>query len=114
NIAALGAHVGLIGVVGADEPGRQVRRLAGEAMIDAHLVEDQADMPTTLKMRVLGRQQQLLRVDFEQQPGAQALAAVDSCVGERIAQYDMLVLSDYAKGALAQVDALIAVARRAG
>jgi rfaE bifunctional protein kinase chain/domain len=114
NIAALGAHVGLVGVVGADEAGQQVRRLAGDAMIDAHLVEDQADMATTLKMRVLGRQQQLLRVDFEQHPGAQALAALDACVAQLIGQYDMLVLSDYAKGALAQVDAMIAGARRAG
>lgn len=114
NIAALGAYAGLVGVVGADEAGQRVRQLAREALIEEHLVDDQADMPTTLKMRVLGRQQQLLRVDFEQEPGAQALAAIDSCIVELIAQYDMLVLSDYAKGALAKVEPIIAVARQAG
>lgn len=114
NIAALGAHAGLVGVIGADEPGQQVRRLVQEASIDGHLVENQADMPTTLKMRVLGRQQQLLRVDFEQEPGAQALTALGSCVADLVAQYDMLVLSDYAKGALGRVDAMIAAARQAG
>lgn len=114
NIAALGAHAGLVGVIGADEAGQQVRHLAREALIEEHLVEDQADMPTTLKMRVLGRQQQMLRVDFEQEPCAVALAALDSQVSGLLAQYDMLVLSDYAKGALAQVDTIIAAARHAG
>src|SRR3546814_8650986 len=75
NIAALGAQVGLMGVVGMDEAGAEVRRMTREAGIDEHLIEDQADMATTLKMRVLGRQQQLLRVDFEQGPGPQALDA---------------------------------------
>lgn len=114
NIAALGARVGLVGVVGADEAGQQVRQLAREASIDEHLVEDQANMPTTLKMRVLGRQQQLLRVDFEQEPGAAALGALDSQVSGLLSEYDMLVLSDYAKGALAQVDTIIAAAHHAG
>lgn len=114
NIAALGAHVGLVGVIGADEAGQQVRRLVHEASIQEHLVEDQAHMPTTLKMRVLGRQQQLLRVDFEQEPGLQALSALEANVSGLIAQYDMLVLSDYAKGALARVDMVIAAARQAG
>ncbi|MBV6272227.1 D-glycero-beta-D-manno-heptose-7-phosphate kinase [Alcaligenaceae bacterium CGII-47] len=114
NIAALGAHVGLVGVIGADEAGQQVRLLAHEALIEEHLLEDQAKMPTTLKMRVLGRQQQLLRVDFEQEPSAESLAALVSRVSKMMAQYDMLVLSDYAKGALAEVEKIIAVARQAG
>src|SRR5690606_4135332 len=65
NIAALGAGASLLGVVGADEPGVRVSELATEAGIAASLVTDAA-VPTTLKMRVLGRQQQLLRVDFEE------------------------------------------------
>lgn len=114
NIAALGAKVGLIGVVGADEAGAQVAKLSTEAGVQAHLVEDTGGMDTTLKMRVLGRQQQLLRVDFEHPPGERALDGLDTRVASLIAEYDLLVLSDYAKGTLARVEGLIQAARAAG
>ena len=67
NVAALGGHVTLIGVLGEDEAGVSVRKLAREAGIEGELIVDPT-LHTTLKMRVLGRQQQLLRVDFEQHP----------------------------------------------
>ncbi|HUH40445.1 MAG TPA: D-glycero-beta-D-manno-heptose-7-phosphate kinase [Castellaniella sp.] len=113
NIVALGAQVILVGVVGADEAGAQVQRLASEAGIDTHLVSD-AGMDTTLKMRVMGRQQQLLRVDFEHEPGERALDGVDTRVAAALGQCDLVVLSDYAKGALARVEGLIRAARAAG
>ncbi len=113
NIVALGAKASLLGVVGADEAGDKVRDLAGEAGINACLVAD-AQSPTTLKMRVLGRQQQLLRVDFEEGPGADCLAKMETQARQLLAEHDLLVLSDYAKGSLGQVEALIAAAREAG
>ncbi|AHV94770.1 pfkB carbohydrate kinase family protein [Bordetella holmesii ATCC 51541] len=67
NIAALGAHATLIGVVGADEAGGRIAALASEAGVRTDLIADPQGH-TTLKMRVLGRQQQLLRVDFEESP----------------------------------------------
>src|SRR5690606_36844199 len=103
----------LLGIVGGDEAGGKIRDLAREAGINSWLVAD-ADLPTTLKMRVLGRQQQLLRVDFEQEPGQQSLSKLEAQAKQLIAQHDMLVLSDYAKGALAQVEVLINAARDAG
>src|SRR5690554_4481487 len=104
NIAALGAQATLVGVVGDDEAGERIDRLAGEAGVRADLVRD-AEHPTTLKMRVLGRQQQLLRVDFEQHPAAAALDGVDAAVARHLAGHDVVVLSDYAKGALDRVAA---------
>src|SRR3546814_2186680 len=65
-------------------------------------------------MRVLGRQQQLLRVDFEEGPGEACLTSLRSRVIDQIAGHDMLVLSDYAKGALSHVEQLIQAARAAG
>ncbi|MBB5217101.1 D-glycero-beta-D-manno-heptose-7-phosphate kinase [Parapusillimonas granuli] len=112
NIAALGAQASLLGVVGADEAGEKVGRLADEAGIHARLVVDPG-MHTTLKMRVLGRQQQLLRVDFEEGPGPGSLDGLESQARELIGRHDMLVVSDYAKGALAHVERLIAAAREA-
>jgi D-glycero-beta-D-manno-heptose-7-phosphate kinase len=113
NIAALGAHATLLGIVGSDEAGKKVRDLAAEAGIGARLVQD-GSLPTTLKMRVLGRQQQLLRVDFEQTPGKASLASLESQAIALVGQYSMIVLSDYAKGALQRVGVLIAAARAAG
>jgi rfaE bifunctional protein kinase chain/domain len=113
NIAALGAGVSLVGVVGNDEAGQAVSRLARHDGVQADLVTD-TQMPTTLKMRVLGRQQQLLRVDFEQEPSAAALDAIDQKFDQLLKQHHMVVLSDYAKGVLGRVQTLIARARAAG
>ncbi len=114
NIVALGAQAGLLGVIGADEAGARVRALVREAGIGDFLVEDTQGMGTTLKMRVLGRQQQLLRVDFEQGPGPRSLDALDTGLAAVVADYDLLVLSDYAKGALGRVEGLIRTAHDQG
>ena len=114
NIVALGAQVGLMGVVGSDEAGARVRAMTREAGVRDHLIEDAEGMDTTLKMRVLGRQQQLLRVDFEQGPGARALDALDDSLSQILADYDLLVLSDYAKGSLSRVEPMIQAARARG
>ncbi|SEI92975.1 D-glycero-beta-D-manno-heptose-7-phosphate kinase [Achromobacter sp. NFACC18-2] len=113
NVAALGGHVTLVGVLGQDEAGDSVRRLAAEAGIQGDLIADE-QLHTTLKMRVLGRQQQLLRVDFEQHPSQASLDAVDAALARHMANHDIVVLSDYAKGVLARVESLIALARNAG
>ncbi|WP_088139181.1 D-glycero-beta-D-manno-heptose-7-phosphate kinase [Achromobacter xylosoxidans] len=113
NVAALGGHVTLVGVLGEDEAGDSVRRLSAEAGIQADLVAD-TSLHTTLKMRVLGRQQQLLRVDFEQHPAQAALDCVDAAFARHLANHDIVVLSDYAKGVLTRVESLIALARSAG
>ncbi len=112
NVAALGGHVTLVGVLGQDEAGDSVRRLSTEAGIQGDLIADDA-LHTTLKMRVLGRQQQLLRVDFEQHPSQAALDAVDAALARHLANHDIVVLSDYAKGVLTRVESLIALARSA-
>lgn len=113
NIVALGAQASLMGLVGDDEAGEKVATLAQDEGIQARLVVD-ASMPTTLKMRVLGRQQQLLRVDFEQLPEDGGLDALMADMRGIVAGHDIVVLSDYAKGCLARVEGLIAACRQAG
>lgn len=110
NVVSLGANVTLVGVVGQDEAGAKVRELLQQAGVQNHLVADPAH-PTTLKMRVLGRQQQLLRIDFEEKPDAALIDKMHAEIAPLIAQHDVVVLSDYAKGALAKVEALIQMAR---
>jgi rfaE bifunctional protein kinase chain/domain len=113
NIVALGAKATLVGLVGQDEAAQRMHALLTEAGIEAHLIADSAH-PTTLKMRVLGKQQQLLRIDFEEKPTPSLLKSLSDHVEKLLAVHDVVVLSDYAKGALAQVEVLIELARKKG
>ncbi len=111
NIAALGAQASLLGVVGQDEAGDAVDELLAKANIGSYLQRDQA-ISTIIKLRVIGRQQQLLRIDFEQPPGELVLRDKLSQFNALLAQYDVIVLSDYAKGSLVNVAEMIAAAQQ--
>ncbi|HEY0878526.1 MAG TPA: D-glycero-beta-D-manno-heptose-7-phosphate kinase [Zeimonas sp.] len=112
NAAVLGVHTTLVGVVGDDEPGTRIEALAAGCGITLRAARD-AQVPTTIKLRVIGRNQQLLRVDFEQAPGEPMLARTTESVRAALPSCSVLVLSDYGKGALARIDTLIALAREA-
>lgn len=113
NAIVLGAPATLVGVVGDDEAGRRVEALARAQGIDAELAID-PQLPTTIKLRVIGRQQQLLRIDFEQVPDEQVLARKLDVLRARIGAAGVVVLSDYGKGGLAQIRDIIALAGAAG
>lgn len=111
NAAALGARVTLLSVVGQDEPGRRLRELLREEKIAARLHYDRT-IDTTVKLRVIGRQQQLLRIDFETTPSHEILRTKLSDYARLVAACDVVVLSDYGKGGLAHITRMIALARR--
>ena len=113
NCAALGAQVALLSVVGADEAGASLARLMAGSGIDASLLED-PQLNTTVKLRVLGRQQQLLRIDFENAPDHEVLRAKLSEFRDRVAHCDVVILSDYGKGGLTHISELIELARACG
>jgi len=113
NAAALGARMTLLSVVGRDEAGASLRRLMAEGGIDASLHEDEA-FDTIVKLRVISRQQQLLRIDFETAPSHEVLAAKLAEFAERVADCDAVILSDYGKGGLAHIGEMIRLARAAG
>ncbi len=113
NAAALGAHCGLLGVVGADEAGAQVEQLLQDARIHSYLQRDEA-ISTIIKLRVIGRQQQLLRIDFEDAPTDTVLRDKLTQFNTLLPDYDVVVLSDYNKGSLVNVRDMIAAGRAAG
>lgn len=113
NIAALGARCGLLTVVGDDEPGRSLRALLASTAIEPHLHVD-VDLATTVKLRVIARQQQMIRVDFENQPQSEVLAAHLDEFAALLSRYDTVVLSDYGKGGLTHITRMIEMARAAG
>ena len=113
NAAALGAQVSLLALVGNDEAGVTLKRLMSECGVDASLYIDDA-VDTTVKLRVVGRQQQLLRIDFETTPSHEALRAKLSEFEQRLPACDAVVFSDYGKGGLTHISAMIKLARAAG
>jgi rfaE bifunctional protein kinase chain/domain len=113
NVASLGAKVSLLSVVGADEAGTCLGSLMNEAGIDAELHVDPA-VSTTVKLRVLGRQQQLLRIDFETMPSHEVLRAKLAEFERRLPDFEVVILSDYGKGGLTHIAEMIRLARAAG
>lgn len=113
NASALGAQTGLMGVVGDDEAGAIVERMLEETGTASYLNHDTA-ISTIIKLRVIGRQQQLLRIDFEEAPSDIVLRDKLSKFNALLPDYDIVVLSDYAKGALVNVAAMIKAARSQG
>ena len=114
NAAALGARVTLLSVVGADEPGARLESLLKRERVHARLHHDHG-LKTTVKLRVIaGRNQQLLRVDFETPPSHEVLASKLRDFEQTLAQTDVVILSDYGKGGLKHIVRMIAMARRAG
>ena len=113
NCAALGAKTHLLSVVGADGTGRKLEQLVRKAGIRPRFQRDRS-IPTTVKLRIVGRQQQLLRVDLETPPSPRALDAKLAGFGALLRQCDLVILSDYGKGGLAHIAAMIGLARKAG
>jgi rfaE bifunctional protein kinase chain/domain len=113
NLVALGMQAGLLGVIGQDEAGNIVENLLSESGIQSYLKRDQA-ISTIIKLRVIGRQQQLLRIDFEEKPTEPVLRDKLSRFNALIDDYDVIVLSDYAKGSLVNVATMIAAAKGVG
>ena len=113
NAAALGAHVTLLSVVGCDEPGRRLEALLRREKITARLHRDRG-ADTTLKLRVIGRRQQLVRVDFETAPGHEIPRSKLAEYARLVAGCDAVILSDYGKGGLAHIARMIDLARRLG
>jgi rfaE bifunctional protein kinase chain/domain len=113
NCAALGAHARLLSVIGGDEAGDKLSALVDAAGIAANLHRDAA-MSTTVKLRVIGRQQQLLRIDFETPPSSEVLASKLADFEAALPQCDAVILSDYGKGGLTHIADMIGSARAAG
>lgn len=112
NVAILGAQATFVSVVGDDEPGRKLEALMQKTGIATHLTRD-AKLQTTVKLRVIGRAQQLIRLDFENTPEQGVLAAQTETFTQLVGLHDSVLFSDYAKGSLSHVAEMIAVAKAA-
>jgi rfaE bifunctional protein kinase chain/domain len=115
NAAALGAQVTLLSVVGVDEPGARLENLLKRKRVRALLHHDRRVM-TRVKLRVVARHQQLVRVDFETEtsPSHEVLASKLADFEKKLPACDVVILSDYGRGGLKHIARMIALANRAG
>lgn len=113
NVVTLGAQSSLLTVVGDDEASHKLEALVAGTGIRTHFGRD-ASLKTTVKLRVIGRQQQLLRLDFENTPKTEVLASQTATFAQLLPEHDAVLFSDYGKGGLAHVSDMIARARAAG
>ena len=113
NIVALGAKASLLSVVGDDEASHQLEALVAQTGITPYFGRD-PKLKTTVKLRVIGRQQQLIRLDFENTPETEVLASQSATFENLCPQHDAVLFSDYGKGGLAHIGLMLAKAKALG
>ncbi len=113
NVKTLGARVTLLTVVGNDEAAKRLRAMLEQQGIEARLGEDDG-LRTIVKLRVIGRSQQLLRIDFENEPDHEVLTQALDAFERELPQHDAVLFSDYGKGGLTHIVRMIELARAAG
>lgn len=111
NITALGGSCRLVGALGEDEAATSIRSLASQAGISDLMLSDHRQK-TIVKIRMVARQQQLLRADFEARPQDHLIEQRNAQVAGHLFDCGAIVLSDYGKGMLNQVQTLISLAKQ--
>jgi D-glycero-beta-D-manno-heptose-7-phosphate kinase len=113
NAKTLGAQVTLLTVVGQDEPAQKLKKLLEEKGVKTLLGHD-PQLYTIVKLRIIGRSQQLIRIDFENAPDHEVLASMLPDFEAALQQHDVVLFSDYGKGGLEHIPRMIELARQAG
>jgi rfaE bifunctional protein kinase chain/domain len=110
NVKSLGAQCTFMTVVGADEPAQRLRGLLERQQIATVLGSD-PQLYTIVKLRVIGRSQQLIRIDFENQPDHEVLQQLLADYERVLPEHDAVLFSDYGKGGLTHIPRMIELAR---
>ena len=112
NAVSVGAQAALLSVVGDDEASHLLQDLIAKSGITPYFGRD-TQLKTTVKLRIIGRQQQLLRVDFENTPQNEVLSSQTQQFMQLLPDHPVVLFSDYGKGGLAHITDMIAAARKA-
>lgn len=113
NIAHLDGQVTLLGIIGEDENGDRLESLLAGEQIKSALVT-QSTQPTITKLRVISRQQQVVRLDFEEAFAQAHADALETAFENVLTDFDFIVFSDYNKGTLTNIKSMIKKARALG
>ncbi|WP_445496456.1 bifunctional D-glycero-beta-D-manno-heptose-7-phosphate kinase/D-glycero-beta-D-manno-heptose 1-phosphate adenylyltransferase HldE [Photorhabdus sp. SF281] len=112
NIAALGANSHLVGLTGIDDAARALDEKLSSFKVRCNFVVVPTH-PTITKLRILSRNQQLIRLDFEEGFDNVDAQPILERIEQALPHIGALILSDYAKGALSQVQKMIKLANDA-
>jgi D-beta-D-heptose 7-phosphate kinase/D-beta-D-heptose 1-phosphate adenosyltransferase len=112
NLANLGIDVSLVGLCGEDDHARALRACVEATGVRWNVMPCGGE--TIVKLRVLSRNQQLLRMDFESPLASYGNDLFVGYARQHLADADLVVFSDYAKGSLSMVDRLLEVCREMG
>ncbi len=110
NVTSLGGQCTLVAIIGDDSAGTALEQIAVDMGIDHDFIVD-SDAPTSIKQRIISRNQQLIRADFEGLPTLKSTRALSGSMEQQLESHDVVVISDYGKGALSDVELLISMAR---
>ena len=113
NIASLGGRAGLLSVTGDDEAADVLVKLMEQDGVASYLMRDK-QIATTVKLRVVARNQQLIRLDFEEWPHHEVLEQIKQQYRQVLSDYDAVIFSDYGKGGLSHISDMIDLAKQAG
>lgn len=113
NIAALGANAKLLGLTGEDEAAQALRGKMTAVNVECDFLQ-LPDYPTITKLRVLSRSQQVIRLDFEEDVAAVNTQPLVTKTLDSLAEYPVMIVSDYNKGALVKVQQMIQAAKQQG
>jgi rfaE bifunctional protein kinase chain/domain len=113
NVQKLGARATLLTVVGEDDAGVRLEQLLGRDGVETQFKRD-AQLHTIVKLRIIGRSQQLIRIDFEKAPQHEVLEAMVEQYETSLPGSAAVLFSDYGKGGLAHIQRMIRQARAAG
>ncbi|MCZ6559983.1 MAG: bifunctional D-glycero-beta-D-manno-heptose-7-phosphate kinase/D-glycero-beta-D-manno-heptose 1-phosphate adenylyltransferase HldE [Gammaproteobacteria bacterium] len=110
NLASLGVKTRLLGITGDDDASYSLQSLLAHQGVEVEFMR-MPDIPTTTKLRVISRNQQLLRMDFEEAPHPSHGSSLEQQISAALPEHGVIVLSDYAKGTLGNVQEVIAACR---
>lgn len=112
NLQALGAQTHLLGIIGKDIEGKNLKSALKKSKIENTLIET-SDAPTITKLRVIGQNQQLIRLDFEKNYSTINKSELIKTYKKIIKNFNIILISDYAKGTLSETPELIQIAIKA-
>lgn len=110
SVKALGAHGELLTITGDDREADTLERLLRADGIGCHLCRDKL-LNTIVKLRVIARHQQLIRIDFESPPSKDSRVALLDVFMKQLPLHRTVIVSDYGKGGLGHIREMIEAAR---
>lgn len=113
NIAGLGGHCDLLSTVGHDREGDVLEGLLRASGVDPVLLRDPS-LPTTVKLRIVARNQQMLRADFEGRPNHETMLPLVELFANALKLANSVAFSDYGKGGLTHLKPMMDAAERSG